>query len=788
MDTSPEHWQRVSKIFAAAIECEPGDRKDFVSRECAGDEGLERELQSLLRHHESRDGLFEEPFCLARPSGLLAAGSKFGKYTITLLLGSGGMGDVYLAEDPLLNRRVALKLLPLWLALDQACVARFRREALAASRLTHPNVPVVYEAGEIDGQHYIATEFIQGITLAERLSRGSIPWREALGIAIPVGHALAAAHAYGIVHRDVKPGNILIREDGNVKLADFGIAKLQERSVPVVPAGVKTETGTIIGTPVYMAPERLSGQPVDARTDIWSLGVVLHEMILGCPPSQGETVPGGSRLAPKAVWKAIERALKRDPAQRFATAQEFVDALEFVSRLHPSRVPKPLRYAGYGAIMALTLIAGYYGIASRRTAASAELFQVGRISKLTTSGKAVDAAISPDGRYVLYVADEGGLKTVRLRERATGADTVRIDQSNAIYSGLTFNPDGNSFYYLRDENRDLRALYRAPLIEGAPVEVIRDVDSPPAISPDGRQIEFARGIPAADETALFVAAADGTNLRQIASRPYSRAFLFNGASWSADQKSIWTAALEAPQTAVLLEVRVFDGRQKRLGHSAWRWIGGISSMANGHGLVFPAADTESISPQIYQLLFRDEEASPVTTDLASYPKASASVRDIVAVQEDRLSAIWITSLERPSRSRRVTPPAGRYWQLAWSPDGSLLSQTSTSRELNVWRFLPDGSTRQVTTGPHIDWNTVVSADGKRLAFISNRTGGFQLWTSDSEGHFLRQLTHSSGRSSSPSFLPDGSIVYCESTSGSSGIYRISPGGGPPVRLLSQEAC
>jgi Tol biopolymer transport system component len=192
---------------------------------------------------------------------------------------------------------------------------------------------------------------------------------------------------------------------------------------------------------------------------------------------------------------------------------------------------------------------------------SQELFRVGRISKLTTSGKAVDAAISPDSRYVLYVLDDSGRYSIRLRELKTGADVERIENSAAIYSDLSFAPDNNAFYYLRDEKTDVRTLYRAPLMEGAPTKIIDDVDSPAAISPDGSQIEFFRGRPATGDTALYVVAADGSGLRQIAIRPYTRKFVYSGAAWSADGKSIFTGAFDAPEKARLIQVQVSNGKE-----------------------------------------------------------------------------------------------------------------------------------------------------------------------------------------------------------------------------------
>jgi Tol biopolymer transport system component len=252
---------------------------------------------------------------------------------------------------------------------------------------------------------------------------------------------------------------------------------------------------------------------------------------------------------------------------------------------------------------------------------------VGRISKLTTSGKAVDAAISPNSRYVLYVLDDSGRYSIRLRELKTGADVERIESSDAIYSDLSFTPDNNAFYYLRDEKRDVRTLYRAPLTEGTPTKIIDDVDSPVAISPDGSQIEFFRNRPATGDTALYVAAADGSRLRQFAVRPYTRKFVYSGAAWSGDSKSIFTGAFDAPERAGIIQVRVSNGKETKLSGSDWRWIGRVSLISHGRGLAFPAAGLESISPQIYKLSLGENNVSAITADLASYSCVSASARN-----------------------------------------------------------------------------------------------------------------------------------------------------------------
>lgn len=797
---TPEHWRRARDLFAAAITLDAKVRKAFLQKECAGDEDLAREISELLRHHEEPHALFkrgsvpvgiEPETASGEEAQVLPEGSQFGKYSIHRLAGRGGMGVVYLAEDSHLRRKVALKVLSPHLAADRQALERFEREARAASALNHPNVPVVYEAAEIDGQHYIATEFVQGATLSELISRGRIDWREAVRMTVQAGHALAAAHDAGIVHRDVKPGNILVREDGCVKLADFGIAKLFERepesrenkgSTQSAPTG----TGFVIGTPAYMSPEQSSGLAVDWRSDIWSLAAVLYQMLAGRLPAPGARLTRGPRSLPLRLCLAVDRALESDRELRYPTMHQFITALEAASRSHWPAWMGAGRHVRYW-IAGILILAAAFVLPSRfRGPPGPTQFRADRINRITTSGNVIDAASSPDGRFILYVVDDGERQSIRLRQVAATRDTERIAASGADYSGLTVTPDGQSFYYLADPHKDIRTLYVAPLLAGLPRKVIDDVDSPVAISPDGRNIEFVRGNPQNDEVALFVAAQDGSGARKIASRSYAHPFGYSGASWSQDAKSIITSSYDRAGRASIVEVRLADGAERTVSNREWRWIGRISSMRRGDQVVFPAAEESSIGAQVYALSLGDHLARAITSDLTSYNAVSAAESSLVAVQEDRLSSIWIAPLNKGATPLRITPAAGRFSNIAWSPDGSILAQTGTGREVHIWRFFRDGATRQLTSGPYIDWDPAASHDGTRLAFISNRGGGWHLWTSDSEGKNLRELTSGHETSSSPTFAPDGSIVYA-SAAASSHILKIHPEGGQPATLIPEAA-
>jgi non-specific serine/threonine protein kinase len=298
---TPERYKQIEEIFSAALELEAGKRAAFVERACAADQALRREVESLLAAQQEADEFIETP-ALEVAAEMLAveqtrtlAGRMIGPYRIQYLLGAGGMGEIYLAEDTRLDRRVALKLLPAQFTGDDSRLRRLIREARSASALNHPNILTVYDIGQTDEIHFIATEFIEGNTLRQQIKGARLSLIEVLGLAEQIAGALATAHAAGIIHRDIKPENVMVRPDGLVKVLDFGLAKLTERPARLndtrtltIP-GITTLPGMVMGTPQYMSPEQVRGLQVDHRSDIFSLGVVLYEMLAGCPPFTGDS-------------------------------------------------------------------------------------------------------------------------------------------------------------------------------------------------------------------------------------------------------------------------------------------------------------------------------------------------------------------------------------------------------------------------------------------------------------------------------------------------------------------
>src|SRR5216684_4437893 len=284
---TPERWQQVEEVLQAALDRVPAERAAFLDQVCAGDAELQTEASSLVSAYDAAADFIEEP-AIAQDAHVILGdhslnyiGQEIGPYKIIDRLGSGGMGEVYLAQDGRLDRLVALKVLPAYFVSDDTRLRRFQREARAASALNHPNILTIHEVGELEGVHFIATEFIDGHTIRESIASDDLSLTDVLDIVTQVAGALIAAHAAGIVHRDIKPENIMRRRDGIVKVLDFGIAKLVEQTPADLQAITRqqTETGVVLGTVGYMSPEQARGLAVDERTDIWSLGVVLYEML-----------------------------------------------------------------------------------------------------------------------------------------------------------------------------------------------------------------------------------------------------------------------------------------------------------------------------------------------------------------------------------------------------------------------------------------------------------------------------------------------------------------------------
>src|ERR1051326_4198865 len=371
---TPERWEQVGKLYQATLALPTAERETFLDVACVDDPAMRREVESLLAAEDGAGSFLaagamkDAAKMLVEDESLSLVGKELGHYQVLSLLGAGGMGDVYLAEDIRLKRKVALKLLPAELTANEDRLRRFEQEAQAASALNHPNIITIHQIGQVNGLNFIVTEFIAGETLRERMAKERLDLPAVLDVTIQAASALTAAHTAGIVHRDLKPENIMLRPDGLIKVLDFGLAKLTEpraskvdTEAPTV-ARVDTKIGTVMGTAQYMSPEQARGLKVDARTDIFSLGVVLYEMLAGRPPFTGETTadiisvllqrepqPISTLVAdiPPELQHIVGKALRKDKDERYQTVQNLLidltalkQELEFAVKLERSAPPK----------------------------------------------------------------------------------------------------------------------------------------------------------------------------------------------------------------------------------------------------------------------------------------------------------------------------------------------------------------------------------------------------------------------------------------------------------------
>ncbi len=528
---TPERHEQICDLLYQALALDAKQRESFLSRACSSDPSLRREVDSLLSSSDDVRANFLQSSTLRLA---LEPGIKLGDYEVESLLGKGGMGEVYRARDLRLAREVAIKVLPTYRLADQKQLGRFEQEARAAAALNHPNILAVFQLGEHEGVPYLVSELLQGETLRDQIRRGSIAQHQAVGFAIQIGRGLAAAHDKGIVHRDLKPENLFVTTDGQVKILDFGLAKLTQSSLKQNPS---TEGGVVMGTLGYMSPEQARGQSSDARSDIFAFGVVLYEMLTGRHAFQRDTAadtmsailnddpPAISKTAPNfppALQRLVRRCLEKRPEERFQRASDVVRELESLPTVQGRSMLKVFGSAlAVAAVVVMvftqkkTLTYFVQEIITRQSPPSKTKPPLAE-RKLTSNlsdNPVTAAAISRDGKYVAYTD-----KSKNAHYLLVDSGDVRPLSLDSSYEPTDWFPDGvhllvkhlggrPGLWKFSTWDSRLQKLWEGPM-DSTSNGPVRDV----AVSPDGSRIAFIGGD---DLREIWLMGADGEEPHKI---------------------------------------------------------------------------------------------------------------------------------------------------------------------------------------------------------------------------------------------------------------------------------
>ena len=751
----------------------------------------------------------------------LSPGTKLGPYEILSPLGAGGMGEVYRARDTRLGRDVAVKVLPQQLSANSEVRARFEREARTISSLNHPHICTLFDIGRERDTDYLVMELVDGETLATRLSRGALPTADVLRIGSQIADALERAHRAGVVHRDLKPGNVMVTKAG-AKLMDFGLARgaglagssgsgVTVASLTQSPtiAQPLTAEGTLIGTFQYMAPEQLEGRDADARSDIWSLGCVLYEMATGTRAFDGKSqaslisaimsaqpAPASqiSTFSPPALDRIVTQCLAKDPDERFQNAHDVrlsLDVLRDASGLHApaAATAKPRRRGVRPMWIAAGLLAGFaIGVFSARWIIPAPHVDPPRVSLLSHSGADQEPVASPDGKTIAFSSTRSGRSQIWVKQLASGDEVALTDGEDF---GPRFSHDGSQVLYSHSD-AGVGELWRVSIVGGQPRRLV-DRASSGAWSPDGQHLAFLRMNPDNDRYGeLWLANPDGSQPRLHYTH---RRGAMRWVSWSPDSKNLMVASVPLASAAIMFYIIPANGDSAQAVTPA----AGLATTSNpvwlsNDRIVYAINEARATSltgqaSRVVEHALRDG----TIRELLSLPNACRDVsifadgRILMGLAQQAQNLVLVDRAGTPeARETWLTRGASADRQPCFSPDGQrVMFSSNRSGNLDIWEItLASGAITRLTDDPGNDWDPAYTPDGTHLLWSSDRSGVFEVWESRADGSAAHQVSSDSVDAENPTTAAGSEwVLYLGGRDGRAGAWRMRRDGSEPTPLV-----
>ena len=792
---TPGRWRELEELYEAARDLPAAKRTALLE---SADPELRATVLSMLA---ASTGFLERPAWQGRESLLktetvVGAGQQFGPYRIEQKIGQGGMGEVFRATDTRLNRTVAIKMSLVHFS------ERFQREARVIAALNHPHIAALFDVGTSpSGVGYLVLEYVEGLTLADLIGKGPIQHQDVLRIALETAEAIEAAHEKGIVHRDLKPGNIKLGENGTVKVLDFGLAKAMDEAQSA-PGVEITREGTVFGTPSYMSPEQALGGPADRRSDIWSFGVLVSEMLSGRRLFTGPTTseilacvvrgePDLSGVPPE--WEPLlRRCLTRDVRRRLQSIGEarvmLEDGLRPVLPVERRRAVslRPL-WLWVAVVAALAFLGAVFLMRPTNTSQPGNPLVNATFTRLTDyEGTAQDAAISPDGKFVAFLSAQSGHRHVWLQQVGAGKTidlTPGPEDLNAPLRTLGFSGDGSEIWLAGTEKQKIRML---PLVGGEPRPFLGDKAVNPVWSPDGARMAWQTSEPG---DPIFVADREGNNKRQIYRDREDKHNHY--LTWGADGNWIYFAhGTPAINDMDLWRIRASGGDPERLTelHSDVR-----DPIRLGHAtILYLGHENDGSGPGIWAFDIARKTSRRITFGLEEYTSLSASDdgRRLAATVANPRITLWSVPISEsvaeevevkafPVPSTRALTPRFR---------GDALYYLSSQGSFDgLWRF-EGGKAAEVWRGAHggLQLPPAISPDGRQIAIVVQQEGKRRLLLITADGAESNAIAPEINVEGSADWSPDGKWIVTGGNDGKGdGLFKVPVAGGAAVRLTSK---